>query len=73
MLGGANRGALVAPRTAFAALPEGTRRVLSRLSLGLDGVTEMDWAVNVDRQTPRDAARAWLGAHAARVAAWGVD
>lgn len=73
VLGGANRGVLVAPRTAFAALPERTRQVLSRISLGLDGVTEMDWAVNVNRQTPRDAARAWLVANAARVAAWGVD
>lgn len=60
VLGGVNRGVLVAPRAAFAALPERTRTALSRISIGLDGVTEMDWAVNMDRQTPRDAARAWL-------------
>jgi glycine betaine/proline transport system substrate-binding protein len=72
VLGGLNRAALVAPRAAFQALPDRTREVLSRISLGLDGVTEMDWAVNVDKQTPREAARAWLGANAGRVAAWGV-
>jgi glycine betaine/proline transport system substrate-binding protein len=72
VLGGLNRAALVAPRAAFQALPGRTREVLSRISLGLDGVTEMDWAVNVDKQTPREAARAWLRANAGRVAAWGV-
>jgi glycine betaine/proline transport system substrate-binding protein len=72
VLGGLNRATLVAPRAAFQALPDRTREVLSRISLGLDGVTEMDWAVNVDKQTPREAARAWLRANAGRVAAWGV-
>ena len=72
VLGGLNRAALVAPRAAFQALPERTRQVLSRISLGLDGVTEMDWAVNVDKQTPRDAARAWLRANATRVGEWGL-
>ena len=68
-----NRAALVAPNARPSkSLPERTRQVLSRISLGLDGVTDMDWAVNVEKQTPRDAARAWLRANAARVAAWGV-
>ena len=50
--------------------PRRTRRVLSRISLGLDGVTDMDWAVNVDQQSPREAARSWMRANDARVAAW---
>lgn len=70
VLGGLNRGVLVAPRTRFQTLPERTRLALSRIAPGLDGVTEMDWAVNVDKQTPRDAARAWIRANEARVAAW---
>jgi glycine betaine/proline transport system substrate-binding protein len=70
VLGGPNRGALVAPRTRFLALPPRTRAVLSRIALGLDGVTEMDWMVNVDKQAPRDAARAWMRANAARVGRW---
>ena len=70
VLGGVNRGVLVAPRARLAALPERTRVALSRIALGLDGVTDMDWAVNVDGQSPREAARAWLSANAARVDAW---
>ena len=70
VLGGVNRGVLVAPLAQFQALPERTRRVLSRISLGLDGVTDMDWAVNVDQQSPREAARSWMRANDARVAAW---
>lgn len=70
VLGGANRGVLVAPRARFEALPEKTRRVVSRITLGLDGVTDMDWAVNAGKQTPRDAARAWMRANSARVSAW---
>jgi glycine betaine/proline transport system substrate-binding protein len=70
VLGGVNRGALVAPKARFEALPDKTRRALSRISLGLDGVTDMDWAVNVDMQPPRDAARTWMRANRTRVAAW---
>jgi glycine betaine/proline transport system substrate-binding protein len=43
---------------------------LSRIALGLDGVTEMDWLVNVDKQTPRDAARTWMRANEERVSGW---
>ena len=70
VLGGVNRGVLVAPTHRFQALPERTRRVLARISLGIDGVTEMDYAVNVGGHTPRDAARAWLQANQARLDAW---
>jgi glycine betaine/proline transport system substrate-binding protein len=70
VLGGVNRGVLVAPRRRFVALPERTRATLSRIVLGLDGVTDMDWAVNVDGRTPLDAARAWIRANAARVDGW---
>jgi glycine betaine/proline transport system substrate-binding protein len=70
VLRGVNRGVLVAPRARFKALPQRTRQVLSRISLGLDGVTDMDWAVNVDQQAPREAARMWMRANSARVAAW---
>jgi glycine betaine/proline transport system substrate-binding protein len=70
VLGGVNRGVLVAPQHRFQALPDRTRGVLARISLGLDGVTGMDAAVNIDRRTPRDAARAWLEAQDARVSAW---
>lgn len=70
VLGGANRGVLVAPRDRWQALPARTRAVLGRIDLGLDGVTEMDWLVNVHKHTPRAAARQWMQANATRVAAW---
>ena len=65
-----NHAALVAPRYRFQQLPEMTRTVLTRVEIGLDGVTEMDWMVNVESRTPRDAARVWLRANEQRVSAW---
>jgi len=38
--------------------------------LGLDGVTEMDRLVNVEGQTARAAARAWMDANPDRVRSW---
>ena len=70
VLGGVNHAALVAPRYRFQQLPEMTRTVLTRVEIGLDGVTEMDWMVNVESRTPRDAARIWLRANEQRVSAW---
>jgi len=70
VLGGPNRASLVAPRERFHALAETTRAALARIELGLDGVTEMDWLVNVERQTPRDATRMWMRANDAKVSDW---
>lgn len=70
ILGGANHAALVAPIARLQALPPATRTALARIDLGVDGVTEMDWAVNVDKLTPRDAAAKWLQAHPDRVDGW---
>lgn len=70
VLGGVNHASLVAPRGRFEALPDRTRAVPARIDLGLDGVTEMDWLVNVQGQTPRNAARSWMHANESRVAGW---
>jgi glycine betaine/proline transport system substrate-binding protein len=70
VLGGVNHAALVGPRARFQALPERTRAALARIALGLDGVTEMDWLVNGEAQTPREAARRWMRANEERVAGW---
>lgn len=70
ILGGANHAALVAPTARLQALPEATRAALSRIDLGLDGVTEMDWMVNVGKMTPRAAAATWMQANASRVNGW---
>ena len=70
ILGGVNHASLVGPRDRIAALPAATRAALARIDLGLDGVTEMDWLVNVDKKTPREAARVWMAANDNRVAGW---
>ncbi|HVY04645.1 MAG TPA: glycine betaine ABC transporter substrate-binding protein [Burkholderiales bacterium] len=70
VLGGVNHALLVAPRGRFEALPAATRAVLARIELGLEGVTEMDWLVNVEKKTPREAARTWMQANESRVAGW---
>jgi glycine betaine/proline transport system substrate-binding protein len=70
ILGGINHAALVGPRDRLRAIPPATRAVLSRIDLGLEGVTEMDWLVNVEKKTPREAARVWMKDNQSRVAGW---
>jgi glycine betaine/proline transport system substrate-binding protein len=70
ILGGVNRASLVGPRDRIAALPAATRAALARIDLSLDGVTEMDWLVNIAKKTPREAARIWMTANDSRVAGW---
>jgi len=70
ILGSVNHAALVAPVARLQALPTATRAVLSRIDLGLEGVTEMDWMVNVEKMTPRDAAATWMRANQVRVEGW---
>ena len=70
VLGGMNHASLVAPRQRFVALPRRTQTVLSRVALSLEGVTEMDWVVNVEKKTPREAAQIWLKSNEGRVAEW---
>jgi glycine betaine/proline transport system substrate-binding protein len=61
---------LVANKTAWNRLPERTRKVLSRIELGLDAVTEMDYAVNVDKKSPRETAEMWMARNRFIVDAW---
>ncbi len=70
ILGGVNHAALVAPTARLQALPAKTRAVLSRVEIGLDGVTEMDQMVNVGKMTPYAAAAAWIRAHPSRIERW---
>jgi glycine betaine/proline transport system substrate-binding protein len=70
VLGGINHASLVSPCDRFERLPLATRVALSRIELGIDGVTEMDWLVNVAKQTPSEAARQWMAENDKRVAEW---
>lgn len=70
VLGHGNRAVLVAPSIRFDALPARTRRALARVQLSLDDVNRMDWAVNVDGRSAREAARDWLDSNADLLARW---
>jgi glycine betaine/proline transport system substrate-binding protein len=49
VLGGVNRAVLVGPAKRLAQLPDLSRRALSRIQLGLDGVTEMAWSTSTSK------------------------
>lgn len=70
VLGGTNRASMVAPSERFMQLPQATRDVLSRITLDIDSVTEMDWLVNGRKMAPREAAKTWMNANPDRVASW---
>lgn len=70
VLGGADRGVLVANRGWVQSLPERTLGVLRRVSIGLDAVSEMDDAVVRGGATPKEAAQRWMQAHAEQVDGW---
>lgn len=65
-----DRAVLVATKAAQARLPERTWQALSRIELGSDAVTEMDYMVNEEKVAPRDAARAWMEKNKAKVELW---
>lgn len=67
---GVDRAVLVGTKLAQGRLPARSWQVLSRIQLGLDAVTEMDYAVNVDKKSPRDAAREWMQKNPQSVRAW---
>jgi glycine betaine/proline transport system substrate-binding protein len=70
LLGPASNGTLVANRAWLLRAPTRTVQVLRRVHLGLDAVAEMDYMVNVDRLTPREAARRWMAENTDTVERW---
>ena len=70
VLGSVNHASLVGPRDRLQRIPSATRAVLARIDLGIEGVTEMDWLVNIEKQSPREASRSWIKANESRVANW---
>jgi glycine betaine/proline transport system substrate-binding protein len=69
-LGGENNGTLVAHRNFIDRVPARTVAVLRKVSLDLDAVAEMDYAVRIEGKSPRDAALDWMTRNASRVDAW---
>jgi glycine betaine/proline transport system substrate-binding protein len=70
LLGGENRAVVVMHKSFAEKLPARTLRALQRIELGLDTVSAMDYAVNVEKKAPREVAREWMRAHAQTVDAW---
>lgn len=70
LLGSADRAYLVAHKDFRGKVDKRTWNVLQRISLSVKAVTEMDYLVNVEKVSPRDAARAWIGAHPDTVTYW---
>jgi glycine betaine/proline transport system substrate-binding protein len=69
-MGGDNNGTLVAHRNFIDRMPARTVAVLRKVSLDLDAVAEMDYAVRIDGKSPRDAALDWMSRNASRVDGW---
>jgi glycine betaine/proline transport system substrate-binding protein len=69
-LGSADRAVLVGNRAARERLPKRTLEVLSRVRIPVDDVTAMDYAVNVEKKSAAEAAKAWMSANAATVEGW---
>ena len=65
------RRSFLAASVAAVVTNAGFRQVSSQRPLiGIDGVTEMDWVVNVRKKTPREAARSWMKANEGAVRNW---
>jgi len=69
-LGGPNTAYLIANKEFAAKLTKRQRAMLGRIELSLKGVTEMDYWVNVEKMTPREAARRWIGSNPTTVTYW---
>jgi glycine betaine/proline transport system substrate-binding protein len=70
VMGSADDAVIIANTVFARSLDPRSARVLAAIDIGLDGITEMDVAVNVGGLTPAEAAVHWLGAEDKRVAEW---
>ena len=70
LLGEANTATLIAHRDFSDVVPDETVKALSRVSLGLETVTELDYRVNIKDKTPETAADGWFDVHPETVEWW---
>jgi glycine betaine/proline transport system substrate-binding protein len=70
LLGPPSDGVLVASKTWAERAPPRTLAVLRHVALGADAVAQMDYLVNVERMTAREAAATWMQQHAGLVESW---
>ncbi|PKA39477.1 hypothetical protein CWR43_32385 [Rhizobium sullae] len=70
---GTDRAVVVVRKETWNALPEHTRKVLSRVHLGIPAVTELERQIVVDGKEPQRVAREWMETNAQTVSAWFED
>ncbi len=70
LLGKTDSAYLVAHKDIKQKLDKHALGALQRMELSVQWVTELDHMVNVDKMSPRDAARLWIGAHPNTVSYW---
>jgi glycine betaine/proline transport system substrate-binding protein len=70
LLGGPNRAMLVASKNLWDRLDQKQRDTLARIKLSVHAITEMDYWVNVEKMSPRDAARRWISSNPDTVTFW---
>jgi glycine betaine/proline transport system substrate-binding protein len=70
VFGDGDQAFLVARNDLSAKLRPEVLERLKRVALSVEAVTEMDRMVNVDKLSPREAARRWIAANPAKTADW---
>jgi glycine betaine/proline transport system substrate-binding protein len=70
LLGGADTAWLVGTKDLRSKVDARAWQALTRMSISVRSVTEMDWLVNVKKLSPRDAARNWIAANPDTVSYW---
>jgi glycine betaine/proline transport system substrate-binding protein len=70
LLGKTDSAYLVAHKDIADKLGKHAMGVLRRMELSVKWVTELDYMVNVEKMSPRDAARLWMAAHPNTVSYW---
>jgi len=70
ILGEADTAWLVAHKSASSKIPKHILAVLKRMEFSVKWITELDYMVNVEGLSPREAARVWMTSHPYTVDYW---
>jgi glycine betaine/proline transport system substrate-binding protein len=70
LLGDADSAWLIGHKDLRTKVDKYAYHVLSKIELSVKAIEEMDYMVNVDKMSARDAARQWIGSHPNTVSYW---
>ena len=70
VLGEPDTAWLVAPKSAVAKFPPHIYDMLQRMEFSIRAITELDYMVNVEKMSPREAAHQWMAEHPFTVEYW---